>query len=125
PALRIAHGGHVALGLVQHEIAQPLGAVQQLSIHADVVASGIGLAAQFGDSLAVHLHAAFGDQFLGMAAAGHARLGKNLLQTLRIRGWPFSAYFLLVVFASVVFVRFRKLLPIPVVVLVFKFVVLV
>ena len=38
--------GHVALGLVQHEVAVTLRAVEQLAVHANVIARGIGLAAQ-------------------------------------------------------------------------------
>jgi hypothetical protein len=58
--------------------------VQQLAVHANVVASGVGLGAESSDHLAVHLHAALGDHLLGAAAAGHTRLRKNLLQTLEL-----------------------------------------
>ncbi len=46
PAFGIAHRGHVALRLVQHKIPVPLGAMQQLAVHANVVARRIGLASQ-------------------------------------------------------------------------------
>ena len=47
-----------------------------------MVASGIGLEAGRGDRLAVDLHVATGNELLGMAAAGDARVGKDLLQAL-------------------------------------------
>ena len=61
PALGIAHRGYEAPGLVEHEVAQALGALQQFAVNADVVASGIGLGAKFGDDFAVYLYATRGD----------------------------------------------------------------
>ena len=46
-----------------------------------MVALGIGLGPEFGDHRAVHGHAAFEDQLLGVAAAGDAGVGQQLLQT--------------------------------------------
>ena len=61
-----------------------LGALQQLAIHADVVAARIGLGSQHGDHFAIDLHAALLDHRLGAAAAGHAGSRKNLLQSLQL-----------------------------------------
>jgi len=57
-------------------------ALQELSIDADVVFCRIGLGAQLGHDLAVHLHAAAGDQLLGLAAGTDAGSGDDLLQPL-------------------------------------------
>ena len=86
PALGILDGGDKAPGFVEDEVAQAFGALQQLAIHADVVAGGIGLGAQLGDNFAVYLHAALLDHLLGLAAAGDAGLGQDLLQAFEF-GW--------------------------------------
>ena len=85
-AFGILDRGHKALGLVQHEVAQTLGALQQLAVHADVVAAGVSLGAERGDHFAVYLHAALLNHFFGFAAAGHSGLGQDLLQPLELRG---------------------------------------
>jgi hypothetical protein len=84
PALRILDCGHVAARLVQHKVPLALGAMEQLAVHADVIARGIGLAAKSRDYLPIYLHPAFSDEFLGMAAAGYARGGQDLLQPLQL-----------------------------------------
>jgi hypothetical protein len=77
--LGIADGGYEALRLIQNEVAHPLCSLQQLSIHADVVACCVRLAAEFRHNGAVYLHAALRNQFLGMAPTGDPRLRKDLL----------------------------------------------
>jgi hypothetical protein len=59
--------------------------VEELAVDADVVAMGVGFAAEFGDDLAVDLYAALGDEFFGVAAAGDSGLGKDLLKALEFR----------------------------------------
>jgi hypothetical protein len=81
-AFGVAYGSDVALGLVQHEVTKAFGAVQQLAVHADMVAAWVSLRAELGHCCAVHLHAAFCDQFFRVAAAGDTGLGQDLLQTL-------------------------------------------
>ncbi len=76
----------IAPGLVENEVAQALGALEQLAVHADVVAGRIGLGAQHGYHFAVDLHAALLDHLLGLAAAGNAGLGQDLLQALQLGG---------------------------------------
>ena len=68
PALGIADGSDKALGLIEHEVANPLGALQQLAVHAHVVARGISLGAQFHHDLAVDLDSASEDQLFSFAA---------------------------------------------------------
>ncbi len=58
--------------------------MEQLAVDADVVARGVGLGAKLGDDCAVDLDAAAGDQLFGVAAAGDAGLGKDLLQALEL-----------------------------------------
>ena len=72
--------------LVQNEVTQTLGALQQFAIHANVVAAGVGLGSQLCDYSAVDLDAALLDEFFGLAAAGYAGLGKNLLEALELGG---------------------------------------
>ena len=60
--------------------------MQQLAVHADVVAAGVGLGAQLGDDFAVDLDAALLDQLFGAAAAGDAGLGHDLLEPLEFGG---------------------------------------
>ena len=82
----------------------PFGALQQLAVHANVIAPGIGLAAQLRHYLAIHHHASGDNHLFGVAPAGDARLRENLLQPLGIGGWtrlpdqPVSAFFVLVYF---------------------------
>jgi hypothetical protein len=85
PAFGVAHRGHVTARLVEHKIARALRAVQQLSIHADVIARGIRLRSQCGHHLPVHLHAALGDHLFRVPPAGDARPRKNLLEPLQLR----------------------------------------
>jgi hypothetical protein len=87
-AFGILYRGHEALRLVEHKVALTLGALQQLSVHADVVAPRIGLRAQFGHNLAVDLHASLFDQLFGATPAGNAGLRKDLLQPLQLCGKP-------------------------------------
>jgi hypothetical protein len=84
-AFGIAHRGHEALGLVEHVVAETLGALEQFAIDADVVVGSIGLTAELGDDFAVDLNAALGDQLFGMAAAGDSSLGENLLEAIEFR----------------------------------------
>lgn len=85
-AFGIADGGEVALGLVKHEIAMALRALEEFAIDADVVAGGIGFRTQFCNDCAVHLNAALRDEFFRVAAAGDAGLRKNLLKALQFGG---------------------------------------
>jgi hypothetical protein len=87
-AFRILHRGHEALGFIEYEIAKPFRALQQLAVHANVVASGIGLGAQRGHDLAVDLDAPLLDQFLASASARNSRLSQNLLEPLQLRRRP-------------------------------------
>jgi len=84
-ALGIADGGDVSLGLIEHEIALTLGAVEELAVDADVVAMGVGFAAEFGDDFAVYLNASLGDEFFSVAAAGDSGLCKYLLKAFEFR----------------------------------------
>jgi hypothetical protein len=106
--LGVLHRGHKAFRFVQNEIAQALRALQQLSIHADVVASRIGLGAQLGHNLAVDLNSPFFDQLLSAPPARHTRLRQNLLQAfqLRRRSW---LRIVLRVFSGSIFVRTCRL----------------
>ena len=79
-ALGVGHGGDKAAGLVEHEVAQALGALQQLAIDANMVAGGVGLGAKRGDDLTVNLNATAGDHLFCMTAARDAGLGKDFLQ---------------------------------------------
>ena len=78
--LGIAHGGHVAGGLVQQERGVLLGQRDGRAIHGHHVRSRINLHAHLGHPRAVHGHATSRDQFLGMAPRGHPGPGQKLLQ---------------------------------------------
>ena len=86
PLLRITDCSDESPRLVEHEVAQAFRPLQQLAVDADVVAGGIGLGAEFRDDLAIHLHAAFGNQVLGMTAAGDSGLRQDLLQAFKLAG---------------------------------------
>jgi hypothetical protein len=88
PAFRILHRRYVALGLVQHKIALPFRPMQQLAVHANVVAASISLSAQLGHYLAVYLHAALFNQFLGPAATRHPSTRQDLLQPFQLGRRP-------------------------------------
>ena len=49
-----------------------------------MIAARVGLGAQLRDHFTVHLHPALLDHFLGLAAARHARLGQDFLQSLEV-----------------------------------------
>lgn len=75
--LGIAHGGHVAGGLVQQERGVLLGQRDGRAVHGHHVRSRINLHAHLGHPRAVHGHAASRDQFLGMAPRGHPGPARN------------------------------------------------
>ena len=87
PSLGVLDRGDEAPRFVENEVAVALGALQQLAVYADVVATGIGLGSQHGDHFAVDLHAALLDHRLGATAAGHAGSREDLLQSLEFGGW--------------------------------------
>ena len=82
----IADRGHIALGFVQHDVAETLGPLQQFAIDAYVVLFRIGLGAEFGDHLTIDLHAAGNDHFFGLAAGCNPGSSDNLLQTFGRHG---------------------------------------
>jgi hypothetical protein len=86
--LGIAHRGYKAPGLVEHEVSEALGALQQFAIDADVVTGGVGFGTEFGNDFAVHLYAARRDQIFSGTAAGNSSLGQDFLQTLKL-AWYF------------------------------------
>jgi hypothetical protein len=92
PVLGIAHGGDEALGLVEHEVAQALRALQELAVDANVIANRVGLGAEFGHDFAVDLYTSFGDQFFGVAAAGDAGLGEDFLEAVQLCGRFWSGF---------------------------------
>src|SRR6478752_3187514 len=53
-----------------------------------MVAFDIGFAAEFGNGLAVHAHAALRDQLFGLAPRRNPRGGDDLLQSLRRHSQP-------------------------------------
>ena len=82
----VLHRRDHADGLVQHHVA-----AAGVQLHGDVVdhdqvGVGVDAAAQLGDDLAVHAHAAGGDHLLGDAAGGDARGGHDLLQAHAVGG---------------------------------------
>ena len=79
-AFRIADGGDVAFGLVEHEIEEALGRLDGFAVDGDGVGVGIGFGAEFGDDLAVEGDAAGGDDFFGFAAGGDAGGGEDFLE---------------------------------------------
>jgi len=85
-ALGILDGGDESAGLVEDEVAQPLGTLQQFAVHAYVVAGGVRLGASLGHYFSVHLNAALLDKLLGLAAAGYAGLGKDFLEAIELGG---------------------------------------
>ena len=90
------HDGGAVLGVVQsryiparfvdHEVFRWLGAVEQLAVHADVVARGVGAGTELGDDLSVDDDAAFEDDGLGGAAGGDAGVSENFLETVAGEG---------------------------------------
>jgi hypothetical protein len=56
-----------------------LRAVQQLTVHANMVALRIGLGAKLRHHLPIHLHAAFENQLLSLAPRNDPSLRNDLL----------------------------------------------
>lgn len=79
-ALGIVHGRHHAVGLVHGQIEKLAGGVEELAVDLDVIGGEVGLGAKLGDGFAVDADTAFEDHFLGVAAAGDAGLGDDLLE---------------------------------------------
>ena len=85
-AFGIADCSDEAFGLIEHEVAVPFGTLQELAVDANVVVSGIGLGAQLGDNLAVHLDATLRNELFGMTPAGDAGLGEDFLKAIELGG---------------------------------------
>src|SRR5207302_1267761 len=83
--LRIIERGHIAARLVEHVVALLLGAVKEFAIDADVVAGSVVASAEGVDYISVDLDAPFENDLLGLAAAGDACLGKDLLQAVALK----------------------------------------
>ena len=64
PPMRIAHGGDVALGLVEEHVAERFAPREDASVDGDDVDVGIGQRRQLADDRAVDGDAAFGDEAL-------------------------------------------------------------
>jgi len=61
-----------------------LGALEELAVDTDVIACGVGFAAEFGDYPAVDLHASRSDELFGVATAGDSRLCEDLLEAFKV-----------------------------------------
>jgi len=83
-AFGVGNRGDVAARLVEQKVAMALGAVEKLAIDADVIARGVGFGAEDRDNLAIDLDAALGDELFGVAAAGDAGLGEDLLEAIEV-----------------------------------------
>ncbi len=79
PALWVGDGGHASLGLVHYQVNMPLRPLEQLPVHANVVALRIGLAAQFADDLPIHRDAPLLDHLLGVPARRDPGGGNDFL----------------------------------------------
>ena len=80
--LGVADRGDITLGLVEKQVdVPPLSrSLQKLSVDANVVRLGIGLAPQLGDYSPVYLHVAGGDQLLRLSPGSNAGCGDDFLQ---------------------------------------------
>jgi hypothetical protein len=72
PPLGVGHGRDKACRLVQHDIRRRLLRIDEFAVYLDVVLGGIRLGPKLGHHLAVHRHAALGDELLRCAARGHS-----------------------------------------------------
>ena len=82
--LRVVGGGDEAFGLVEQEVAVALAA-ELLAAILHIVA-GHDHVAHLGDHLAVDLHAAGGDEFVGLATRADAGMGDVFVQAHRTLG---------------------------------------
>src|SRR2546426_10952089 len=82
PTFGIAKGGDVTRGFVQEQVDAAGAARQQLAVHFDVVALGVGLGAKLRDHAPVDAYQAPDDQLLGLAARRDARPSDDFLKAL-------------------------------------------
>ena len=73
----------VAAGLVQQDIA-PTDGWDQLAVNLDLLGTGVNLAAEFGDDLAVDPHTPVEDQFLRAPSGCDAGRGQHSLQSFHV-----------------------------------------
>jgi len=96
PTFGIADRGDVALGFVEDEVAMALGTLEELAIDTNMIAGGVGFAAELSNDLSIDLNTTGGDEFFRMAATGDAGLRKDLLQAFEDSGsfgWNFLVFF--------------------------------
>ena len=79
-AFGVGDGGDHFARLVQRDVDQLLGSLQQLAVHFDVVAGQVGFGAELGEDLPVDADASGLDQFFGFAAAGDTSLRQDFLE---------------------------------------------
>ncbi len=79
PTFGIGDGGYVSSRLVEGDVLVALGALKQLSIHADRVCFGIGLGAELSNNVPVYAHQSGLDEFFGFAARGNTCRSHDLL----------------------------------------------
>lgn len=84
--LGIAVGADHALGLEEQHVRHARVAAHAAAVGDDLVLDRVDPRGQAGDDGAVHLDEALGDHLLATASAGHARIGKELLQADAARG---------------------------------------
>ena len=84
-ALGVGHGADDADRLVDGEVDQVGHGRQALAVHVDDLLGRVDPGAEAADHLAVDRHPAVTDHVLAGPAAGHARLGEDLLQPDAVR----------------------------------------
>src|SRR5262249_6590551 len=79
-AFGVIDRGHISLWLVHQQVDVTLGTVEEFAVDADVIAFGIGFAAEFADDLSVNRDEAAGDELFSFAPRGDSSGGDDFLQ---------------------------------------------
>src|SRR6476620_1452040 len=80
PAFGVLHGGHHALGLVEHHVDQVFVQLDPQPVNVDDGSLGVHADTEFGDYLAVDFDPALGDHLLADAPGGNPCGGHHLLE---------------------------------------------
>ena len=84
PPLRVAHGGEIACGFMEHEVDGAFGQLDHVPVDGDYIALDVDLGAKLACHLAVYRNTASGHKVFGAAAARHTGARKEPLEAHRM-----------------------------------------
>ena len=83
PPLRVAHGGEIACGFMEHEVDGAFGKLDHVPVNGDYIAIDVNFSAKLASHRAIYRNTASGHKVFGAAAARHAGACEEPLEAHR------------------------------------------